>query len=160
MSSDVGYEIAETIWSVVKQATPRMNASKQTRFNALECLRRIGKTVCLGGNDTLGHEVQEQLAEDDELSAAMLKIIKCMSIKERKELWDGWLNDKGEKFADKFLELVSLSATNELFEKLEEVVKVLEAASKGLGPEEETDSAPEEMHEHSLDADSVGEEEE
>ncbi|KAL4905212.1 hypothetical protein BDW74DRAFT_178215 [Aspergillus multicolor] len=91
---------SRSVWREINVSYSRLSGSKQydkcgplanakTRFNGLSVLRKIGKTICLSSNDTLGHEVQKNFQRGSELEDAMCGIIGAMSDEERRVIGTG-----------------------------------------------------------------------
>ncbi|KGO77225.1 hypothetical protein PITC_092970 [Penicillium italicum] len=85
---DVSFEVAQSIVDTIKLITKQCGpfTNPQTRFNGLSVLRKIGKTIALSSNDTLGHEVQKRFQWDTSLVEGMLEIIDSMMEDERREI--------------------------------------------------------------------------
>lgn len=81
MSFDVTNEAESDIKSIAKQCNA--NVSAGTRYNGLSVLRKIGKTICLSSNDTLGHKMQKQFGFNRVLEEGMLAIVGVMTPEER-----------------------------------------------------------------------------
>ncbi|KAJ5208430.1 hypothetical protein N7449_002809 [Penicillium cf. viridicatum] len=62
VSLEVAQDVVDTIKSITKQCGPFTNP--QTRFNGLSVLRKIGKTIALSSNDTVGHEVEDEASPE------------------------------------------------------------------------------------------------
>ncbi|KAJ5406672.1 hypothetical protein N7465_007956 [Penicillium sp. CMV-2018d] len=75
---DVSFEVAQDVCG------PFTNP--QTRFNGLSVLRKIGKTIALSSNDTVGHEVQKRFQWDASLVEGMLEILDSMTADEILEI--------------------------------------------------------------------------
>jgi hypothetical protein len=137
-SFDAVSDINSVIRSIVAKVTPVRNSNKASRFNAMEALRMIGKTIALGQGDTLYHEVHKSFQEEgNELTSAFEKVIACLDWKERWEIRNEWVNYKGEKWGEKWLELLELAEPLCLFGGLEGVKDLLQDWDGK--PEEEED---------------------
>ena len=77
-SSNVIEAISDTIDSVVEKATPLETTSAETRANAMEALRKVGKTICLSEGSTLSHEVHKHFMSDTRLEDGMMAIVEDM----------------------------------------------------------------------------------
>jgi hypothetical protein len=77
VSFEVAQEVVDTIKSITEQCGPLTNP--RTRFNGLSVLRKIGKTIALSSNDTVGHEVQKHFQWDACLVTGMLEILDSMT---------------------------------------------------------------------------------
>ncbi|KOS42096.1 hypothetical protein ACN38_g7007 [Penicillium nordicum] len=84
VSFEVAQEVVDAIKSITKQCGPFTNP--QTRFNGLSVLRKIGKTIALSSNDTLGHEVRKQFQWGASLVEGMLEILDSMTAEEILEI--------------------------------------------------------------------------
>ncbi|KAJ5534663.1 hypothetical protein N7527_000917 [Penicillium freii] len=84
VSFEVAQDVVDTIKSIAKQCGPFTNP--QTRFNGLSVLRKIGKTIALSSNDTVGHEVQKRFQWDASLVEGMLEILDSMTADEILEI--------------------------------------------------------------------------
>ncbi|CAG8075980.1 unnamed protein product [Penicillium nalgiovense] len=80
ISFEVAQEVVDTIKSITEQCGPFTNP--RTRFNGLSVLRKIGKTIALSSNDTVGHEVQKHFQWDACLVSGMLEILDSMTADE------------------------------------------------------------------------------
>lgn len=78
---DVVRNINSSIEEILKQCDQYPNP--ETRFNALSVLRKIGKTIFLPANDTLGRQVQKEFVEMNEYVDAMQHVVSAMSDEER-----------------------------------------------------------------------------
>lgn len=85
---DVSFEVAQDVVDTIKSITKQCGqfTNPQTRFNGLSVLRKIGKTIALSSNDTLGHEVQRQFQWDASLVEGMLEILDSMTAEEILEI--------------------------------------------------------------------------
>lgn len=104
---DVYFDIVHDIQDIAKQAGSI--ASDETRRNALEGLRKIGKTVWLSAGDTLAHEVQKHFQNGRDMTEAMLDVVNAMSDQQRVFARDSRKPDGTRRFVDTLDELVSLS---------------------------------------------------
>ena len=120
---DAGISVSQTI-AKIKEQTPA-HASFGTKKSALVTLRKIGKSIALGGDyDEFGSEVIKTLSnEGDPLEKAMLEIVGAMKEKEKTKMRD----DK--EWIEKVKELVELGKDVDMFESLEKMLEV-------LGPDE------------------------
>lgn len=153
MAFDVAEEVTSTIRYIAKQSGSFANP--KTRFNGLSVLRKIGKTIALSSTDTLGHEVQKQFQWDPCLEEGMLKIVSAMKPEERRAIR---VDKSGpEALWPKLLELKDLGKGYCLFEKLGEVLDLLEG-KKGVDREFEDDEDDDEDDEDDDDEDDEGDE--
>jgi hypothetical protein len=121
---DVYYQIVEDIGEIASQAGSV--ASDETRRNALEGLRKIGKTVCVSTGDTLAHEVKKHFQGGSQMTDAMLAVVHAMSDQQRLYVRDSWKPDGARQFIDTLDELVSLSQEECIFDDLESVLVALD----------------------------------
>lgn len=112
---------SDTIKSIAQQCGPL--TSLQTRLNGLSALRKIGKTICLSDNDVVGHEVQKQFQCDHCLEEAMIEILSTMSEDERRTIREEESSEEGLWL--KLLELDDLAYDLCLFERLNEVLDLI-----------------------------------
>ena len=96
------------------------HASLRTKQNALETLRKIGKTICLS-DGVIGREIQELFDhEGNELEETMTEIIEGLKMEDMNEVLDG----PGDvRWEDKLKELVDIALDHGLFPGLEEVLE-------------------------------------
>ncbi|CAG8028003.1 unnamed protein product [Penicillium salamii] len=113
---DVASETSSTIQSIARQCG--RNANPQTRYNGLSVLRKIGKTICLSGGNTIAHEVQKHFQSDDALVKGMISIINSMGDDELKSIAN---QEDTEKLYPKLVELDQLSEDRCLFEGIQDV---------------------------------------
>ncbi|KAJ6084583.1 hypothetical protein N7486_011383 [Penicillium sp. IBT 16267x] len=144
ISFDVASEVSSTISHIANQCAEFPNP--RTRRNGLETLRKIGKTICLSSNDTLGHEVQKQFQADECLENAMHDIVSEMSAEERQIVSHGPLWQKLE-------ELEQLANDYCVFEGLHAVMGLIQ----GEGGEDEDEE--EQTEDEGNDEDDFDEEE-
>lgn len=76
--------MADEVVDIIESITDHYGqfANPQTRLNGLSTLRKIGKTIALSTNDTLGREVQERFQSDACLVNGMMEIINFMTADE------------------------------------------------------------------------------
>jgi hypothetical protein len=92
---DVSFSVYDKIRDIVSSISERAgvdHASFGTKKSALGTMRNIGKTICLNGGDTLGHEVQQQASHDTSFVDGMFEVVDAMSEAEREKmcaLYDG-----------------------------------------------------------------------
>ena len=117
---DAAISVSQTI-TKIKEQTPA-HASFGTKKSALVTLRKIGKSIALGGNyDEFGSEVINTLSnEGDPLEKAMLEIVGAMMEEEKANM----RNDK--EWVEKVEELVELGKDVDMFETLERMLEALE----------------------------------
>lgn len=80
MAGDVYGDICDCV-NAVDDMT-RDDSPLGTKQNAIETLRKIAKTVILGG-DTVGYEVRKELQHDSHISDVMIRIAEGMTPEER-----------------------------------------------------------------------------
>ena len=124
-SWDAKQEVTDAIEAIREQVKPE--SSFGTKKNALETLRKIGKSICLAP-DTLGHEVVKQFQSDDCLEDAMKEILQTMTAEERIDIAKS--TDAKGQFMDKMDELVGLADGYCIFEALTEIVRMLEGGAE------------------------------
>ncbi|KAA6414516.1 MAG: hypothetical protein FRX48_01265 [Lasallia pustulata] len=134
MSFDASESVVECIQEIAKECPKE--ASLGTKKNALETLRKIGKSICLS-NDTLGHEVRKSFQYDTCLEDAMYRILETLSYGERdRHLMSA---PRGEKpWYEKMCELVGLGAGHCIFAEMDNVVGLMELG-KGSTDEDDED---------------------
>ena len=121
---DAGIDAAITVSQIIAQIreqTPS-HASFGTKKSALVTLRKIGKSIALGGNyDEFGSEVIKTLSnEGDPLEEAMLEIVGAMMEEEKANM------RADEEWVEKVKELVELGEDVDMFETLEKMLEDLE----------------------------------
>lgn len=81
---DISVLVADEVVDIIESITDHYGqfANPQTRLNGLSTLRKIGKTIALSTNDTLGREVQERFQSDACLVNGMMEIINFMTADE------------------------------------------------------------------------------
>ncbi|KAJ5610941.1 hypothetical protein N7510_007660 [Penicillium lagena] len=119
---DVANDIVSTVQSIAKQCGPF--ASTQTRWNGLSVLRKIGKTIALSSNDTLGHEVQKHFQSDSTFVDGMWDIVSAMTPEERQKIRQD--ESSPEALWPKLLELDELRENCCIFEDFGGVLDLLE----------------------------------
>ncbi|CAG8923533.1 unnamed protein product [Penicillium salamii] len=113
---EVASDTSSTIQSIARQCGS--NANPQTRYNGLSVLRKIGKTICLSGGNTIAHEVQKHFQSDDALVKGMIRIINSMGHDELESIAN---QEDTEKLYPKLVELDQLSEDRCLFEGIQDV---------------------------------------
>ncbi|KAL4782676.1 hypothetical protein BJX76DRAFT_349216 [Aspergillus varians] len=150
VSGEVYDHVVDTIESIRKQCGPF--ASAGTRFNGLSVLRKIGKTICLSGNDVVGHRVQNLFQGESLLDEAMLGIVSAMKPEERIVIRED--ESSSEALWPKLVELEELSKEYCVFDGLHKVLEALE------GDYEEEGDYPEDDDDDDDDSDEYEEEDE
>ncbi|KAF1960077.1 hypothetical protein CC80DRAFT_489303 [Byssothecium circinans] len=130
LSGSKAYDIS---WDVQSAIVARINkigskagnehTSFGTKRSGLETLRKIGKTICLSSNDTLGHEVQKQFGHETSLEDAMYTIVEAMSEEQRERMCE--VHDGRSTFLEELVELKGLDGSHCVFEGLEGVISLL-----------------------------------
>ena len=117
---DAAITVSQTI-AEIKEQTPA-HASFGTKKSALVTLRKIGKSIALGGrNDEFGSQVIKTLSnEEDPLAKAMLEIVGMMTEEEKAKMRD----DK--EWIEKVEELMKLGEDVDMFETLENMLEELD----------------------------------
>lgn len=110
-------------------------ANPKTRFNGLSVLRKIGKTIALSSNDTLGNEVQKQFQYDSSLEDGMFKIVSSMKPEERQTIRQDETSE--EALWPKLHELQELGADYCIFGGLGKVLDLLDGGEGEDGEYEE-----------------------
>lgn len=155
MAFEVTEEICNSIITIGKEAGNAEN-SFGTKRSGLETLRKIGKTICLSSNDTLGHEVQKHFQYETCLDDAIKAIVVTLNDVQCKAMC--MINDGRSTFLQKMEELQGLAEGYCVFEHLGEVIDDLQGEDDEDEEEEEQDD---EEEEDELDEEGVaGEEEE
>ena len=146
VSFKVVKKVTNIIQSVAEQASKRY-ASFGTRSSGLENLRKIGMTICMGSNETLGHAVQKHFRLDSSLVDAIQAIVSSMSVDECEKMCD--LHYEGSTFLHKMERLRALADDNPCFEGLDSVIALLngEAESEDDNGEGDDDEVEEEEDE-------------
>lgn len=114
----------------------------------METLRKIGKTICLSSNDTLGHEVQKQFQQSECFTEAMEAIVDSMNDEER--AWMCEINDGRSIFAEKMEELRNLSADYCVFDSLYVVIDELYGEEEGEDGDEDEENENDDGDEEGL----------
>ena len=137
---DAAITVSQTI-AQIKEQTPA-HASFGTKKSALVTLRKIGKSIALGGNhDEFGSQVIKTLSkEGDPLEEAMLEIVGAMTEEEKANM------HADKEWVEKVKELVELGEDVDMFLTLEEMLEDLEPDER-----QTSDSSSEESDRGSLD---------
>ncbi|KAJ5959921.1 uncharacterized protein N7479_007071 [Penicillium vulpinum] len=138
IADDVAQEVVDTIETIAEQCGSY--ASPQTRLNGLSTLRKIGKTIALSSNDTVGHEVQNWFQSDSSLVEGMIKIISSMTADEIRAIREN-KSSQGALWP-KLQELEDLADSHCIHPGLAEVLDILDP-TRGED-EEEGDEGEEE----------------
>jgi hypothetical protein len=130
MSGSKQYEVAGDVWHYVTRSMKFIAGqcgpfgNRQTRFNGLSTLRKIGKTICLSSTDIVGHEVQKQFQWDQTLEDCMKRIVSGMSEDERKAIRQD--ESSAEALWPKLVELKKLARGRCIFNELDKVLDLIE----------------------------------
>ena len=100
-------EIKGHIRDICKTAR-KADATFGTKQNALETLRKIGKSICLA-RSTLGREVRKQMQRDDALDGAMRKILMGLSVADARRIAVAELDGGKGMFVAKLKQLWAMS---------------------------------------------------
>ena len=134
---EVSFEVVSHVTSTINNILNkcRMHPKPKTLFNGLTVLRKIGKTICLSGGDTIGHEVQKHFQSDTCLEDAMHEIVSGMTM----EQWEDIFFDDStpEALWPKLLELEELAEGHCLFKGLGDVIELLGKAEVESSDEED-----------------------
>ncbi|CAP94807.1 hypothetical protein E8E15_004732 [Penicillium rubens] len=141
VSFEVAQEVVGTIKSITEQCGPLTNP--RTRFNGLSVLRKIGKTIALSSNDTVGHEVQKRFQWDACLVTGMLEILDSMTADEVRAIRED--ESRPEALWPKLQELEELSHDYCIHPGLVDVLNRVE--SDGYEDEEGDEEGYEEEYE-------------
>ena len=137
---DASFDAAASVVDCIKKIKKECpkEASLGTKKSALETLRKIGKSVCLGG-DTLGREVRKSFQYESCLEDAMFEILKTLRGEERVEYLMRAV--EGEKsWEEKVCELQGLGRGFCIFDGLDKVVALLEeGVGRGSGEGDDGD---------------------
>ncbi|CAF9914476.1 hypothetical protein IMSHALPRED_001920 [Imshaugia aleurites] len=119
---DLGLEASVTIEDIIaqiKEQTPS-HSSFDTKKSALVTLRKIAKTIVLSNNDTMGHEVINQLHQDGEhMDTAMHYIVDGMSEDEKDKM------RSDQEWIDEVKELVELGRNYDMYKTLNQLLENL-----------------------------------
>ena len=105
-------ESIEECFETIRKHCPK-NASFKTKENALETLRKIGKSICLS-NGVVGHEIRKHYQWGGGLVPVMLDIAQSLTDEEMERLRP-WCDDK-------LVELQGITGSYCIFEDLGEVI--------------------------------------
>ncbi|KAI4775625.1 hypothetical protein E4T52_09426 [Aureobasidium sp. EXF-3400] len=111
--------IANDISSVATHV--RMESSIITKKNALETLRKIGRSVCLA-TDVVGERVKDVLGSDKMFVDAMIKVADSFTEDDRRTLWAG---GSGTEIVKRLEQLDELRRCYRVFDGLDVVLKLL-----------------------------------
>ena len=102
-----------------------VNSSLGTKRSALETLRKMAKTLLMGGPDVISHELMKDFQEDPAFEDSMCHVIQAMNVEERAQMCR--VND-GE-ILDKLDELVRLSRDHCVLEGLPKVKALIQGTA-------------------------------
>ncbi|KAG9561365.1 hypothetical protein KCU71_g7946, partial [Aureobasidium melanogenum] len=111
--------IANDISSVATQV--RRESSIVTKKNALETLRKIGRSVCLA-TDVVGERVKDVLGSDKMFVDAMIKVADSFTEDDRRTLWAG---GSGTEIVKRLEQLDELRRCYRVFDGLDVVLRLL-----------------------------------
>lgn len=114
---------------IIRTDCPK-TASFETKQNALETLRKIGKSICLS-NGVVGHEIRNSYQWGGEFVPTMLHIAQNLSYKEKERLRP-WCDDK-------LVELEGMADGLCIFEDLSRVVDLWNGEGDGDEDDEDED---------------------
>lgn len=111
--------IANDISSVATQV--QRESSLVTKKNALETLRKIGRSVCLATGG-VGERVKNVLGSDEMFVDAMIKVADSFTEDDRRTLWAG---GSGTEIVKRLEQLDELRRCYRVFDRLDVVLKLL-----------------------------------
>ncbi|KAJ5730909.1 uncharacterized protein N7483_005417 [Penicillium malachiteum] len=154
---DMAWEVVGDVVATITTISGQCDefSSPQTRENGLSVLRKIGKTICLSSNDTLGHEVQKQFQSDPSLERGMYDIVSAMSVEERQSIVNS--PNKSDGLWAKLKELQELSEGYCVFEGLWKVMALLSGAENHEGFDDDDDDDEDDDEDDDDDDDDEGE---
>lgn len=112
-------KIAHDIRSVASQV--HRQSTLTTKKNALEALRKIGRSVCLA-TDVVGETVKAALGSDKTFVDAIVKVAESFTEDDRRTLWAG---GSGTEIVKRLDQLDDLRRCYRIFEGFEVVLEVL-----------------------------------
>jgi hypothetical protein len=136
VAGDAFREIQDTLRTIEDLAPA--HASFGTKKSALETLRKIGKSICLGRTDVLGSEMIKSFQSDGAFVSIMLKIACSLSDEDKTRMM------ADEEFESKLTELEILSKNQYVFEDLYTVRFELLSGLEEGGEDEEGEGDGEE----------------
>lgn len=142
ISDLVADEVLDTIESITEYCG--QFANPQTRLNWFSALRKIGKTIALSTNDTLGREVQERFQSDASLVDGMMKIINFMTPVEVRVIIEHKSNPNA--LWSKLQELEELAQNECIHPGIEEVLNLLDPARDEYEEEIDEDEDEDDAH--------------
>lgn len=135
-------EVLDTIESITEYCG--QFANPQTRLNGFSALRKIGKTIALSTNDTLGREVQERFQSGASLVDGMMKIINFMTPVEVRVIIEHKSNPNA--LWSKLQELEELAQNECIHPGIEEVLNLLDPARDEYEEEIDEDEDEDDVH--------------
>ena len=120
-SGDALHSVVKVIKEIRKQCPAHV--SLNTKFSALETLRKIGKTIALSAGDVVAHEVQKDFQRDSILEDTMMGIIQSMTPEERESTSSEPHEDV--TWIEKLAELKEIADERCLFEDMAGVIEML-----------------------------------
>ncbi|KAJ5879258.1 hypothetical protein N7455_002723 [Penicillium solitum] len=142
ISDLVADEVLDTIESITEYCG--QFANPQTRLNGFSALRKIGKTIALSTNDTLGREVQERFQSGASLVDGMMKIINFMTPVEVRVIIEHKSNPNA--LWSKLQELEELAQNECIHPGIEEVLNLLDPARDEYEEEIDEDEDEDDVH--------------
>lgn len=133
---DASGEALHSILSKIKDIRDRCpaHANLSTKVNALETLRKIGKSIALSAGNTMAHEIRLSFRHNSILEDTMMGIVQSMTAEEREIT--SYEPHEDVTWIEKLEELKRTADGYGLFESLDEVLELL-APSSGDGDDEE-----------------------
>lgn len=120
-SGDAYHSVKGTIKDI-KGKCPA-HAGFETKVNALEALRKIGKVIALSGGDVIAKEIHKSFYGETDLEKTMLGIVQSMTPEERETTSNE--PHKDTTWIEKLMELKDLADEAYMFEGLYEVINTL-----------------------------------
>lgn len=140
MAGEAAREIEECFESIQRRCSK--NASFKTKENALETLRKIGKSICLSVG-VVPREIRKDYGSGGELVSVMLDIAKSLTEEEAERLRP-WVDDK-------LVELQGIADGHCIFEDLGEVIELWVSDEEGENEDEGGSDGNEEDEDESED---------
>jgi hypothetical protein len=119
-------KVANDIHTITSQV--QRQSSLTTKKNALETLRKIGRSVCLA-TGTVGETVKEVLGADTIFVDAIVRVAECFTEDDRRALWAG---GSGMEIVKRLNQLDELRRCYCVFEGFEVVLEVLKREDESL----------------------------
>jgi hypothetical protein len=119
-------KIANDIHTITSQV--QLQSSLSTKKNALETLRKIGRSICLA-TGTVGETVKEVLGADTIFVDAVVRVAECFTEDDRRVLWAG---GSGMEIVKRLDQLDELRRCYCVFGGFEVVLEVLKREDESL----------------------------